>query len=313
MSIPSKQRCVIVAEIQTLLVFLRVFASWWYFVSKRIGTLRQATASIMAAALLVQGDFMSTCGSILRGAIAGLAVAATLWAQVSVVAPGSRELKRAAHRLRVTPERLQNMRLALREATDLARRADPANAMMIGPIAQHWIQINRPEAKPNLEDLYRELRTAATNAEDARGYQNATQAVQSLATAYSEIDFDRAQELIRTWPAPPSRAGEAAEAARREMESRFRQQALNSLANRDPERAAALLAQGGDESWGARGRIAQQLAAMGNKEQASKILDQTLRDLAASTLDVRKAHEYGQLMMTAGAIDPAKSAEVFAS
>jgi hypothetical protein len=205
------------------------------------------------------------------------------------------------------------MRLALREATDLARRVDPVNAMMIGPLAQNWIQINRPEAKPNLEDLYRELRTAATNAEDARGYQSATQAVQSLATAYSEIDFDRAQELIRTWPAPPSRVGEAGEAARREMESRFRQQALNSLANRDPERAAALLAQGGDESWGARGRIAQHLAATGNKEQAVKILDQTLRDLAASTLDVRKAHEYGQLMMHAGAIDPAKSAEVFAS
>jgi hypothetical protein len=251
--------------------------------------------------------------SIAQGTIAVLVVASTLWAQVAVVAPGSRELKRAAHRLRVTPERLQNMRLALREATELARRVDAASAMLIGPVAQSWVQINRPEAKPNLEDLYRTLRTAAGNAEDVRGYQSATQAAQSLATAYSEIDFDRAQELIRTWPAPPSRAGEAGEAARREMESQFRQQALNTLAMRDPERAAALLAEGGDESWAARGRIAQHLAATGNKEQASKILDQTLRDLAASTLDMKKAHEYGQLMMHTASIDPAKAAEAFAS
>jgi hypothetical protein len=256
---------------------------------------------------------MHTFRSIAQGTIAVLVAASTLWAQVAVVAPGSRELKRAAHRLRVTPERLQNMRLALREATEVARRVDAASAMLIGPVAQSWVQINRPEAKPNLEDLYRALRTAAGNAEDVRGYQSATQAAQSLATAYSEIDFDRAQELIRTWPAPPSRAGEAGEAARREMESQFRQQALNTLAMRDPERAAALLAEGGDESWAARGRIAQHLAATGNKEQASKILDQTLRDLAASTLDMKKAHEYGQLMMHTASIDPAKAAEAFAS
>ena len=256
---------------------------------------------------------MHTFRSIAQGTIAVLVVVSTLWAQVAVVAPGSRELKRAAHRLRVTPERLQNMRLALREATDLARRIDPAGSALIGTIAQSWVQINRPEAKPNLEELYRTLRTAAGNAEDARGYQSATQGAQSLASAYAEIDFDRAQELIRTWPAPPSRAGEAGEAARREMESQFRQQALNTLAMRDPERAAALLAEGGDESWAARGRIAQHLAATGGKEQASKILDQTLRDLAASTLDIKKSHEYGQLMMHTAAIDPAKAAEAFAS
>jgi hypothetical protein len=256
---------------------------------------------------------MRTFRSIAQGTIAVLVVASTLWAQVVVVAPGSRELKRAAHRLRVTPERLLNMRLALREATEVARRVDPAGAMLIGPIAQSWVQINRPEAKPNLEDLYRALRIAAGNAEDARGYQGATQAAQALASAYSEIDFDRAQELIRIWPAPPSQAGEAAEAARREMESRFREQALNTLAMRDPERAAALLAQGGDESWAARGRIAQHLAATGNKEQASKILDQTLRDLAASTPDMKKAHEYGQLVMHTSALDPAKAAEAYAS
>jgi hypothetical protein len=256
---------------------------------------------------------MHTFRSITQATIAVLVVASTLWAQVAVVAPASRELKRAAHRLRVTPERLQNMRLALREATELARRVDAASAMMIGPVAQSWVQINRPEAKPNLEDLYRALRTAAGNAEDARGYQSATQGAQALASAYSEIDFDRAQELIRTWPAPPSRAGEAGAAARREMESRFREQALNTLAMRDPERATALLAEGGDESWAARGRIAQHLAATGNKEQASKILDQTLRDLAASTLDMKKAHEYGQLMMHTASIDPAKAAEAFAS
>ena len=77
------------------------------------------------------------------------------------------------------------------------------------------------------------------------------------------------------------------------MESRFRDQALNTLSMRDPERAAAMLAQGGDESWAARGRIAQYLSDQGNKEQASKILDQTLRDLAASTPDPNKGHEMG--------------------
>jgi hypothetical protein len=185
--------------------------------------------------------------------------------------------------------------------------------MMIGSIAQSWVQFNRPEAKPNLEELYRALRNAASNAEDARGYQSATQGVQALASAYAEIDFDRAQELIQTWPSPPAKAGEAGEAARREMESQFRQQAINALSMRDPERAAALLGQGGDGNWAVRGRIAQQLAESGNKEQASKILDQALRDLAASTPNPNKGHEYGQLVMHAGAVDPTKASEAFSS
>ena len=214
---------------------------------------------------------MGLCRSLVQGIVVTLTLVSTVWSQVAVVAPGSRELKRAAHRLRVTPERLQNMRVALREATEVARRIDPATAPMIGPIAHSWVQINRPEAKPNLEELYRELRMAAGNAEDARGYQSATQGAQALASAYSQIDFDRAQELIRTWPSPPSKAGEAGEAARREMESRFRQQALNTLSMRDPERAAALLAQGGDESWAARGRIAQYLSDP--REQGASLKD----------------------------------------
>ena len=116
---------------------------------------------------------MCTFGSLVQGIVGTLAIVSTLWAQVAVVAPGSRELKRAAHRLRVTPERLQNMRVALREATEVARRMEPGTAPMIGSIAQGWVQFNRPEAKSNLEELYRDLRMAASNAEDARRYQSA--------------------------------------------------------------------------------------------------------------------------------------------
>ena len=133
---------------------------------------------------------MGLCRSLVQGVVVTVTLVSTVWSQVAVVAPGSRELKRAAHRLRVTPERLQNMRVALREATEVARRIDPATSVMIGPIAHGWVQFNRPEAKPNLEELYRDLRMAAGNGEDARGYQSATQGAQAPASAYAQIDFD---------------------------------------------------------------------------------------------------------------------------
>ncbi len=58
--------------------------------------------------------------------------------KVTVIDPGSRELKRTARSLQVPPQQLKNTRLALQEATDLIKQMDPMPKPALGDLATRW-------------------------------------------------------------------------------------------------------------------------------------------------------------------------------
>jgi hypothetical protein len=78
---------------------------------------------------------------------------------VTVVDPGSRELKRTAHWLQMPPEQLKNSRLALQEATELIKEMDPMPEPALGDLATLWVDLNRPKAVVALEGLNEKVRT----------------------------------------------------------------------------------------------------------------------------------------------------------
>ena len=85
--------------------------------------------------------------------------------RVEVLKP--QDLKRTAHRLRISVERLANARAALREATDLALRLDPPVLSDYGSLARLWNQLDRKSARERIGLMVAQLSRNAQAAEDS--------------------------------------------------------------------------------------------------------------------------------------------------
>ncbi len=73
--------------------------------------------------------------------------------QFNVVNSNDKELRRSAHRMRITPERLRQARRALEEATGIVGRMDPVPVPQLGQLSSLWPQVHRtPVARDNLGD-----------------------------------------------------------------------------------------------------------------------------------------------------------------
>ncbi len=81
---------------------------------------------------------------------------------VEIVRP--QDLKRTAYRLHITVDRLVNARAALKEATDLALRADSDEMNdygYFGSLAGLWIQIDRKKARETIGSMIFDLSSHA--------------------------------------------------------------------------------------------------------------------------------------------------------
>jgi len=214
---------------------------------------------------------------------------------VVVVNASSKELRRAAHRLRIPVEQMKNARQTLQEATDLAKKLDPCPAEQFFNLAQGWSQLDKSRSKAILESLIQELRMEAASCADYPCYQRATSIGLSLMQSNSDFDYEKVSQIMRNWPEPKTSAGEAARSFKETMETQVKRQALTRLATSDPERAMALLPEVGDSNsyrYSASGQIAQGLMNAGKKEQALRLIDQTIQGFDQSTTDLRMLQDY---------------------
>lgn len=222
---------------------------------------------------------------------------------VVVVNASSKELKRAAHRLRIPVEQMKNVRQTLQEATDLAKKIEPSPFEQYFSIAQSWAQLDRSKSKAMLESLVQDLHSEAARCEAYPCYQRATSVAMSLMQSNSELDYETITQWMRNWPEPKGSFGEAARSFRESMETQVKRQSLLRLASSDPDKALSLLPQLGDSpgfSCTATGQVAQGLMSAGKRDEALQLIHQTIRSFDPNGTDARALQDYENFIRTAG-------------
>lgn len=244
-----------------------------------------------------------------------LCIALSAFAQESklvVVNTTSKELKRSAHRLRIPVEQLKKARQTLQEATDLVGKVKPYPSDQLFSLVNSWQQLNRSKTKTVIDSLIGDLRSEAAQATDSQTYIQATSTAMSLMQSFAEFDYGKLQQLFRSWPEPPESIAEAAGKLRDSLEANARQNALQRLAHTDPEKALELLSPPGDSeeyNYAISAQIAQGLLNAGKKDEALKIIDQTISDFSQHATDPRALQAYeGFVYMSVRNLDSGRAA-----
>lgn len=192
-----------------------------------------------------------------------------------------KELKRTAHRMRISVERLQDARDALMEATGLVMVIDPFPVEQLSGLASSWSQLYRSRAESTIESLLVDLGYRCNESIDIPSYQKALSTAAILFNMLADFNSDKPQVIVDAWPYPPEYLGEAALDARRKMIGKVKRNALMRLLREDPAKAKELLySLEGEDSldYGTAASVAQNLANSGMLGEAQEIIDDTLND-----------------------------------
>jgi hypothetical protein len=226
--------------------------------------------------------------------------------KVIVVNTESKDLKRTARRLRVCVDRVKNARVALQEATDVAKRIDPVPASEMAGLGTYWVMLDRSKAVEKITDLLSVVRKSAQTAKELSAYSNSTTTAGMLLVALAGLDLDKATEIVNKWPGPPDNSGEAGEKVRSNLQTEFRNQVASSLAYRDPEQALAMLNESGTgtgSEYYIRSKLAEQMLLKGDKDGAFKLIDQTIAEFAEHKSDPQATEGYANFLQELAGID----------
>jgi hypothetical protein len=227
---------------------------------------------------------------------------------LAVATSSSKELKRAAHRLRIPVEQMKRAREVLQEATDLVKNTEPHPYEQALAIIQMWNQINRPKAKEVTESFVDDLRGEAAECPDFSCYQRMTSIAMTL--MQSDLDYETATRQVRDWPDPKPAFGDAAQSFRDNLETQIRNQAISRLAYSEPEKALKLMSEEGPTdhyNYTTSAQIAQGLMNAGKKQEANRLIDQGMTKFDPNTSDPRTVQEFENFIrMTASTADAAR-------
>ncbi|MGA2261950.1 MAG: hypothetical protein ABSH28_10990 [Acidobacteriota bacterium] len=246
---------------------------------------------------------------VLLSCFAGLSAPSMFGQTVVAIGTQAKELKRAAHQLRISVDHLKNARDALNQATDLAKRS--SDSTVISQLAQDWTRLDKSKAPAALEDLYSWLSTAARDAADAQSYQRSTSAAQALLRSLVSMDSDRAVSLWQLWPDPPSSLGEDLRKRQNEAGALFAKQLAATASGSGMRLGMGVgpdltmlqdAAARGD--YGSAARLATQLNQTGDKAEALKLVDQAIADFKQREPDQRALTTYHSFVTQLPSIDP---------
>jgi hypothetical protein len=211
-----------------------------------------------------------------------------------VVNKTSKELKRSAHRLRIPVDQLKNARLTLQEATDLVSKIRPFPAAQLSNLINSWQQLNRSRTKAIVDTFIQDLRAEAANAGDSQTYMTATSTAMMIMQTSAELDYEKLQQMFRSWPDPPASVAAETEGFRKGLEANARQSAFWRLANTDPEKALALLSsnESGEYNYYASGQVVQGLMSAGKKDEALELIDKTIGYFSQHATDPNALQSY---------------------
>ncbi|PYU86295.1 MAG: hypothetical protein DMG08_30025, partial [Acidobacteria bacterium] len=230
--------------------------------------------------------------------------------QFNVVNSNDKELRRSAHRMRITPERLRQARRALEEATGIVGRMDPVPVPQLDQLSSLWPQVHGTAARERLEQLYGVLRRAAADAPDEAAYRQQSQAAQALLASLSEVDANRAAVLGRSWPEPPSRLGQAAAEVRSNFETELGKQSMRRIGMSNPEKLVPRLEElerSGTLDPMVSGRLAMHLTQSGRREDALHLVDHMIGQLDQAARDPRLLSEYMSFLSVLPMVDPERA------
>lgn len=212
---------------------------------------------------------------------------------VEVKVPGQRELKFAARRLRVDPDKLKIARALLEEAVQLALRREEVDTRELRRLAQTLVRVNRKEASKYLERLYARLFSRAVGA-PPETYRQTVAAAGSLFAAMGELDPERALQWIEQWP-PPARGPSAVSP---DLLKDHKRMLVTQLAQKNPQRALALLNQEQfSNTLGLRSMIAMQMFQRGEREQGLQQVKQAIDEFQGTPqLNFQQTNEFINLL-----------------
>jgi hypothetical protein len=215
--------------------------------------------------------------------------------KVIIVNAGAKELRRTAHKMRIPVEQLKNARSALQDAIDLVKKMDPYPTDQLMNLSQNLVQLNRPKAKSILQGFVQNLRLKAEAASDAQTYQTATSSAMLIMQVNSIFEQGELLDMIQTWPEPKESFGPMAKNLIKNAQSSAIRQEMQNLASTDPEKALELLPQSsalGVSDGYQMGQIARGLMNAGKKDQAMKLVDQTISSFNPNSTDASSFNNY---------------------
>jgi hypothetical protein len=191
------------------------------------------------------------------------------------------------------PERMRNARIVLKEATQTAgRNPDPA---VLAEFVQIWFKMDRAPAPEIIEDIYSQLRSAATTSETLGAYQRQTNSAHALLSSYVSQKPERVAVLLPLWPDPPASLGEAGQQWYAQAKSRFDRLIAPNLVGAAPMQALRLAGDAparGAADYMTNGRMVMQLNMSGQKDEALKLADQTVASFAQQDTDAQAIYSY---------------------
>lgn len=208
--------------------------------------------------------------------------------KVVVQGLGDRELKGAAHRMRVSVEHLRQARQVLREATELALQPDFPDKMVLGQIAGMYGGIDLPKAAQTQEAVLHSMMAMAVSAKTPEDYRQASGVTGAIVTSLLRTDPDRAAALFRQWPPPPAALREAGQTIQKEFEDRFNDAQLRGLIWEDPDQALRAMSERGARrsSPSMQVELIQQLVNRGRRAEAEKLLDAAISEFQQSSTGI---------------------------
>ncbi len=232
--------------------------------------------------------------------------------RVEVVKP--QDLKRTAHRLRISVEQLANARTALDEATQLALRSDPPVLNDYASLARYWIQLDPKKSGETIGLMISQISRQAQSADTLDSYRKYTAQAQQLLTFLYEKNPDRAMQIVELWPAPAARLGSAGEQALAQMQSEFRTRMLSQNAYNSPDQVYEQLQQlqkAGSVPLPLRAQLAQALISSNQREKARQVLDQAIADMGNRPPEAGKNYEYENFLRELARLYPERFFEAF--
>lgn len=203
----------------------------------------------------------------------------------------SQDVRRTAHRLRITVEQLTNARTVLKEATELALRQDPPVVSDYSNIARLWVQLNRKEALAMIASLIGDMCNAAQAAEDLASYRKYTTPALQLLSMLVDLDSEKARQIAELWPAPAAKLGEAGQQALAQFQNDFNTRWASQRAYGANDQLIEQYLQPGKSvslPFSSRINVAMTLLDANQKEKAQKLLDLAITDLGKRAPDSSK-------------------------
>ena len=247
------------------------------------------------------------------GMLASLAPSQEKGGTVEIVKP--QDLKRTAHRLRISVERLANARTALKEATDLAVRLDPPVLNDYGSLARMWIQLDRRKAREMIGSMIAQLSRNAQAAEDLESYRKCTGQAQQLLISLlrdrsGEGHADR-RTLARSFREIGQRPGNKALA---QFQNDCNNRLMSQAAYTAPEQIYDQLLQpqkAGSIPFTARSQVAMALINQNQKDKARAVLDQAIEDMGKRPPEPGKNYDYEGFLRELARMYPERFLDAF--